>query len=68
MPFPALPLIRGLGFLGLHRGPMFAMTLKVVIYHSSFLSFFDILSRITTLPNITECFLWKCDNDVTSEI
>ena len=57
--FPALSVDQRGETFGLHRRPMFdyfsyIMTLKIIKYHSSFLSFFDILHCLTTF---SECHL-----------
>ena len=44
------------------------MTLKFVIYHSSFLSFLTFYAPKRTFPNAIRCFSRWCKSDVSSEI
>ena len=45
------------------------MTLKIVIYHPSFVSIIDIFRRIKKpFPNVIRCFSWRFKSDVASKI
>ena len=44
------------------------MAFKIVIYHSSFLSFLTFYVAKRPFPNAIRCFSWWCKSDVTSEI
>ena len=71
--FPALPLTRGLGFLGLHRRPMFdyfsyLWHSKLLFIIRLFCFIFDILRRITTFSERQSTFFVVDISDVTTEI